>query len=344
MTEQEIRKISSDFVEEIKSFYPNAEFAHSSFIGGEADDCYGDLKMELNFGQSVLETTDYNISNTKEFIHFTSLTSFYSILNSGEIRLNDLNQMNDPREFDLHLRDSTFGLTSEEISLFKRSLFLFSMCHYDEKFDDDFNMWRFYGKDGYGVGIVFELMNNEPEWTGYLFGRVNYDNQLAEEKVFELIRIAKRYQGLGLNTKRIPYLIGSLLLFHKSSIWSIENEYRVITFSEYDLDTFQTKFESPQFGYEKITHNLGKNGDKSAYLTHQLESEFQIKLAKLNNEVDRIRMEKFTLRLRIKKVVLGYNVSEDYLHKTENFLWRFCSATNTPIIYVEHSKLRKVFK
>ena len=77
--------------------------------------------------QSVLSGTTYDIGKTKEFIHYTSLEAFFSILNEQRIRCNDLNHLNDPKEFESLLLKNGIEIKKEEIDLFKRSLFLFSM-------------------------------------------------------------------------------------------------------------------------------------------------------------------------------------------------------------------------
>ena len=102
----------------------------------------------------------------KSFVHFTSFHAFSSILNERAIRLYNLHKLDDPREFTFASR--IFQLNQEIIDDAKDNLFLISFCERailnPIRSKDEFNMWRLYGLQGKGVGIIFSLKNNPIQW------------------------------------------------------------------------------------------------------------------------------------------------------------------------------------
>jgi hypothetical protein len=221
------------------------------------------------------------------------------------------------------------------------------MCEYDETAKDDFDMWRLYGDNGNGVGIIFELINDTYDWYSFIVGKVNYDNPNSEAKLCELLKIIHSYQLRGVNTSRFSALIGILLLFHKNPIWAIEKEIRAVTFCEYDPNTLKSiGFDSsPHFGTEKLSFFINSRGFESANISHNLEHKISHKIvSNINlNEEQKQKCFRNNLRLRIKKIILGYNVSEDYLEKLQDLLIKLIHR-GLPHISVEHSKWRDTFK
>jgi hypothetical protein len=347
MTEKEVSILEKEFYEDVKQLFPYIQFATSSYWSGDKVDSFGGLKIEFAVKQDVLNGSSYQINGTKNYVHYTSPKALFSILHSGEILLSDLNNLNDPKEFDYLINQYQVKIQQDQINLFKKSLFVFSMCEYDEAVKDDFNMWRLYGDNGNGVGIIFELVNDTYDWYNFIVGRVNYDNPNSEAKLCELLKVVHSYQLKGVNTSRFSALIGMLLLFHKNSIWAIEKEVRIITFCEYDPDVLSSKgtFSDPHFGTEKLSFFINFRGFESANISHKLEHKIahEIDSNLYLNEEQKQKCFRNNLRLRIKKIILGYNVSEDYLEKLQDLLIKLIHR-GLPHISVEHSKWRDTFK
>jgi len=346
MTENEIIKLGDSFQAEVEEIVPHAKFAFGSYWSGSSEDSFGGYKQELVLKQDALNGTAYQIDGIREYIHYTTTNALFSILNEGEIRLSDLNHLNDPKEFDFLVNHCSIKMENEQIELFKRSLFVFSMCEYNDSEKDDFNMWRLYGNNGNGIGIVFELANESYDWYNYLVGKVNYNNPIAEQKLCKLLNIAKAYQEKGLNTRRFSALIGMLLLFHKNPIWEIEKEVRIATFCEYDPFTLESSGldSSPHWGMEKLSFYLNSRSKESAYISHNLENKTLIQINNNQNldAENKLKALRNSLRLRIKKVILGYNVPDQYCENLQMLMYKL-ARHGTPLIRVEHSKWRNVF-
>jgi hypothetical protein len=343
MTEKEIKTLLSSFEKEIKNILPGNKFGHSSFWGGESDDSFGNLNFEFAIKQDVLENTVYQIQGEKQFIHYTSFQNLFHIINSEKIRLSDLNQLNDPKEFDFLIEKWNLELSNKEIELFKRSLFVFSMCNYTE--DDDFNLWRLYGDNGKGVGIVFELLNESFDWYNFMLGKVSYGNLDAEKKLSELIKISNYYKTKGLNQNRISGIVGMLLLLHKNEIWSIEKEFRIFSFLDYDIHALQPIGLMSHYFFDsnKVSFSLNSSGIESTWLFNDLyqnkDQHYQY------SNIDKKDTEIFlknTLRLRIKKIILGYNVSQSVYHNLFKLMLRSKKDDNSSI-EIEFSNHKKYF-
>jgi len=343
MTEKEIERLSESFQREVEEIFPNAPFGMSSYIGGDSEDSYGGYHHEFSINQKVFDGTSYQINGKKEFIHYTSVESFFSILNSGQIKLSDLNNLNDPREFDYLLNQYNIKIDKRQIEIFKRSLYLFSMCEYDSQKKDDFDMWRLYGNNGNGIGIVFELLNDSYDWYSFLLGRVCYNDEYAEKKIQDLLELTKRYQLKGFNENRIPILIGLLLLYHKNPIWKIENEIRLSSFFEYDPYTLKSESISsnPHFGNECVSFFVNSRNILSSNIFHKLEHKFNTSGCLIDEEIN--SKIKSRIRLKIKKVIVGYNTSNQFHDKLYELL--HCLIQKGFLrIEVEYSKYSEAFK
>ena len=66
--------------------------------------------------------------------------------------------------------------------------FILSMCQIKDNDDSDyFDMWRLYGDNGSGVGIVIKIDNNPAEWDNYLLSNVLYGEK-KRNNIEELFR------------------------------------------------------------------------------------------------------------------------------------------------------------
>lgn len=114
-------------------------------------------------------------SGTK-LVHYTSLDSFYSIMDSARVRLSSVKSTNDPSEFLFGLEvvrrglsDSKVDARPAEISVieeceqrldrrqFKAFVFCMSEAIEDEVEVGDLSQWRLYGSDGRGIALIFDV-------------------------------------------------------------------------------------------------------------------------------------------------------------------------------------------
>ncbi|HEY6435127.1 MAG TPA: hypothetical protein VIY47_00930, partial [Ignavibacteriaceae bacterium] len=138
MEKKEIDKLQKELEGKLRGLYQNFRFgySHSSSIGGNIiSQIY-----EFWIDQDSIRNLEYGNINHETFIHYTSLVSFCEIINSGEIRLFDLNNMNDPFEFNYLIKENNLSFNDRQIDFFKKRLFVTSLCKYDESKGDDFNL------------------------------------------------------------------------------------------------------------------------------------------------------------------------------------------------------------
>src|SRR5436190_1273321 len=103
MTEEEHSKLSNQFIEEISKIYPSFSFGYSH--GSSVNDIITAEQIEFVLSKKALKHSGYEVLNSNRFIHYTTLDALYGILNSGEFKLYDLNNMNDPYEFNYIIKN-----------------------------------------------------------------------------------------------------------------------------------------------------------------------------------------------------------------------------------------------
>ena len=254
-------------------------------------------------------------------------------MRSDSIRLNNINLLNDPQEFNFLIKKYELDFNPSQISLFKRSLHLFSFSKYANLDDENFDMWRLYGRDGNGVGIVFELENKKDNWYNYLFGKIQYEEEKEhEDKIRSLLELTKKYYDKGLNTERMPIIFGKLLLFHKNKIWANENEYRLTSFFEYDEFEFTPKFNFSSH-WDNNSFNLfpTNSGGLGSYISLDLSHKILSKGNHLN-DIDKQKAMSMYPRLRIKKIILGYRLSNELKYTTLRLFHSYNREKGTEII------------
>lgn len=124
--------------------------------------------------------THFFEKNEKEFIHFTSLDSFYSIFNTGEIRLYNLPNMDDKLEMEYARNELNFR---EPFSKDKEDLYCFSMCRANDILKSEMKehlLWKLHGRDGNGVLLKISFQNDPKHWYNYHLSKVFYDLDIAQ--------------------------------------------------------------------------------------------------------------------------------------------------------------------
>lgn len=307
-------------------------------------------------GELKLGTSDYLLKNTKhdagenkmEIIHFTSLKAGLGILESGELWLSQIGKCNDVRELN-HAFSGYKDLSLEELDLHKQKFFLTSFCinnHLTE--EDEFAMWRSYGKDGYGLALIFEVEKPNTDIQSYLFGKVVYGERTKAMLDFRAFmsyqeHFRKKYPGVIQNKYFHQILMVALLL--KTAIWKREKEIRLLGFHDFDEYTLKTKtFNMNNSLLGKMRHTLDEDGTHRAFLrlplyrTKQF-SEYQLKIKELDPGFEFSTM---LPHLQLKKVVLGYRMLNKFSNEMEIVLRNNLSNfDNKPTI--ASSRLRKYF-
>lgn len=335
MTEKEGELLFKELEGKILKLYPSFKFGQSSrtIIDGRISN----QEYEFHICQDSIRDTQYGASVLGKYIHYTSLNSFCEIINSGELRLFNLNNLNDPNEFNHLIKEFDLKIDSEQIRYFKQRLFISSFCRYNENIGDDFNLWRLYGDNGYGVGIVFEVINDTDDWDSILLGNVIYDSDNNySKKIIEAISLTNEYLSKGLD--RIPKLLAQLLLYHKKEIWSIENESRLSIFFDHNGYCQESCIENEIFKGSLKTF-IKPNGVVSDCISLPLEEKINREWRKnfLDEEFE-MHMRRI-LKIRISKVIIGYGFNEKVMNSVKQYCMYLYSAKWNKYILYEKSKL-----
>jgi hypothetical protein len=224
------------------------------------------LSADIEFNNSLLNE-DVISCGKIEFIHYTNLTSAMNILNSGNIRLYNCLNMNDPMEIKHLLEQSEIEFSDEEISTYQREHFIFSACRFNSNEDEDFNLWRLYGENGKGVGIVFEIDEKIKNWSNRYLQNVKYQME-DSRKIAAFFEYHKQFNETHDLFQNKPDLFALLAAGVKNQVWSIEKEFRIIV--EYQLDMCAIIFEqkiNSLFTYSGIQNNLSNKEVLSLFST-----------------------------------------------------------------------------
>ncbi|MEK7226759.1 MAG: DUF2971 domain-containing protein [Bacteroidota bacterium] len=320
-----LNTLINEYIKGANKFFPELDFSSSfsMYAGNEPTS----TKFEFGNHDAAIKNSLYRINSEQTFIHFTTIDSLFNILNTAQLRLYNLYNLNDPKEFRYAL--SNAGIKQNEINLeyYKRNMFLTSFCSYNMKEqDEDYNMWRLYGGDGNGVGLVFGIEDYQNHWNEVYFGKVHYGNS---NEAFNNLKAFIDYHHSFNNDHKIldtyPTWIPVMCMLHKDKIWEIEKECRLFAFCPFDEYTFESNPGIKNYlMYDHINHCINKKGEKVAY-THiplnlpKIKEEFQKKLKNIEGGAESL-FSSFP-HFKLKRIVLGYNLNKaafntmDYAYK-----------------------------
>ncbi len=172
-----------------------------------------------------LEGSDYCFQEPSNLVHFTDLRALKKVISGKNIRLHNLHNLNDPREYSF--AGNLMEFNSENLDDARDNLFLFSMCKSDiltKSKAAEFNMWRLYAK-AKGIAMVLSFSENPVrKWNSYALSKVQYGTK-SLKKFKSLKNFMKRFH------KQQPYVVidlGQLACFHKSELFKVENEVRLL--------------------------------------------------------------------------------------------------------------------
>lgn len=171
--------------------------------------------------------SQYSYKGKLKFIHFSSLFAIQSILTSRIIRLYNLHNLNDPREYSFAGDLITFNSENKEDA--KKNMYLLSMCKTDiltGPAEYEYNMWRLYGQNGSGICIQFDFSLGpfQQDWRDYFLSEVFYGAN-ARKKLKEVSKLLTKYENE--NPKTVIDL-GQIVAFHKSNLYKLEKEVRLL--------------------------------------------------------------------------------------------------------------------
>jgi len=273
----------------------------------------------------VLPRENYKLKNTpffydsgNDFIHFTSLDSLFSILNSGHLRLYNLLNMDDKLELEYARKALLLKTNSDE--KIKEQLYSFSMCSSKEILEEEPKkkkhlLWKLHGKDGNGVIIRLKRMNELTTWRSYYLTKCFYDLEVFSA-IKELNEITNQ-----------EILENKLACFIKLPIYDFEKEIRLV----FDMANSEKHFDTNTLTttYPKIYPDKLNKSDKISY--------FQLPLYNFYKDNDKAAYpllsdfvgEKYeTPKMSITEIILGYRYNDNDLKNLKERINTFDSTIN----------------
>lgn len=283
------------------------------------------IDADIDLSNNLLKGSIHEVKSDSAIIHYTSIQTLFEILNSKKLRLYNAIHMNDPLELFYSL--NTFeDLKLEKIEDQIKNFFLISFCEYDPSIEnkEHFSMWRNYGDNGNGVGIVFKLSNYnlENRWIDFALGKVSYDSQSQTlNGIRNYFKAVKNLDAFSIYN--LPNIIFQFAILHKAPIWSEENEIRLFRFLKWDKTRWGYEYNKSDFSREIKT--TFQNNTIKYFIEMDLDNKSRLDVAKkvsesaniANNTQNFDPNEAFDIypALKIEKVILGYRIPSNIQHE-----------------------------
>lgn len=282
-----------------------------------------------------LSNSEYFFKGKLNFIHFTNLFAIQSIISERNLRLYNLHNLNDPREYSFAGNLITFNHENKIDA--QDNFYLLSMCQPElltNSTEIEFNMWRLYGSNGQGIAIELSYEESQPlDWKDYFLGTVQYGAE-SKTKLKELSKLLKQLDN---GRPKVGVDLGQIVCFHKSRLFKLEQETRLL------FDARKIKF---------VGHSTYKSKDgettspiiktdilKSSVGTKEikyLELPIYHKKFKSVNDNNAIPIPK------IERIILGYQYQDNF-KKVATHLTDLCQQRLGYSPKIEKSRLTKFY-
>lgn len=326
-------------------------FSLASWNGSKAFDA------DINLSSNLLTGSSHEVDNNVELIHYTTLNALFEIINSKTLRLTNATQTNDPQEAIYFFRqiEEHIGLDITELS---SNMFIASFCHYNSSLKEKelFSMWRNYGDNGNGVGIVFKLANHniQNKWIDSALGKIDYSaDSKSLQNVKDYFSRLKELKSTGEFTiNNLPKIIIQLACLNKSPIWREENEIRLFKFIKWNKQEW--KYRNNERSFQDQIKATYKNNTVSYFTEIDLDNINRLKKAK--NVVKQANRVNKTMKfsdedafdiypaLTIDKVILGYSIPQEKKWEVADVLRQLYYKNFKTNLQIENSMLTDFFK
>ncbi len=258
------------------------------------------FSLNSYFNNSIYQ---FRLKKNQRLIHYTSLSSLMSIIREGKIRLYSMNHKVDPGEV-IHT-SRIMGYKDSLLKQIRTELFCISFALLDENTSEVFDHWRLYGHDGEGVGIVFSFdLEDIENWFQFHISKIHYDtheNNPFNKKQAEIDewQIREEFQ-----IRETHNLFSKLFAFHKSSIFSSENEVRLLKYEKHNHLQEGININSKK---NSVYLDINKFGQESYFIELELGKVYELKYE--GKEGFFKDYHKSIPKLKIEKIILGYGSS-----------------------------------
>lgn len=226
---------------EFNQFLRSKNFSHNIAFDDESNTFYF---VENNLGS--FENKFFNKLlgefNEKEVCRYTTLRSFFEMINNMSFRMNGLVGMNDRSEvnyFESYIDGFERPLSKETSStISKINDRYITSCTLVEK-KDDLTLWRLYSDDAKGVCLIFDI-NSKKLNSHVLLQKVKYADENGVHKELDFLKQFK---------EKVESLTGFKFEFRKTGNWkhffkpyeySIEEEVRLLIIDKPSLEKIKS--------------------------------------------------------------------------------------------------------
>src|SRR5690554_4555393 len=294
------------YLEGAREFFPNLETSSVFSMFGSSEPTSGEIEFRSQFINEIALK-----DSPLQFIHYTSLSSAMNILNSGNIRLYNCLNLNDPSEINFLLKNSPIIFTEKDVEKYKKEHFILSGSIYKSKDDEEFNLWRLYGDQGRGVGIVFEVDNKIGNWGSVFLHNVEYgtNNELSEN-IIKFLHFHKEFDETHRLFNNIPNIISLLSTDVKNELWSIEKEFRIDIKLLLDKHSNLPKdsISNNSLITSRLNHELKPNGKMVSYVELPLHlNNYKSRVVETPFSKEEVDLIDYVPNLKVKTLILGPN-------------------------------------
>lgn len=362
------RMVESYFENVVHPFFPNCNYTQitDKIRNG----------VHIGIGASVvlspynyqLQGSNYYYHKELYFIHYTSLKNCINIIREQSFRIYALNSMDDTFELKFASREIFKNLKNEQIESWKKNVYSLSMCEMDiETKGKSLDLWRRYGEDGFGVGIVLRMdSQNQSMWYKRFLSKIYYDSNSIKDIVEKHSLFIKQNRGFPI-LGDFQELLLNMCSFHKPQIYENEKEVRYLECgrTEFDMDgelslqhilsdiDFPLMFNISETKH-KINNDIIYDTDKELDLNRQLKSVHFKRIAITNEYTDLMTQKidcpfvkqnqsKLFPLFKIEKIVLGYRYNDNQVSDISLFINKLSEQCIGYPIKVEVSTLKKYF-
>ena len=321
-----------------------------------------------------LTNSQYYYDKDLKFIHYTTMTNCLNIIREQSFRMYNLHSMDDKYELKYASENLAFSfVTEEQIKKWKENVYTLSMCEVEvEENEKSFELFRNYGQNGKGVGIVFSFdKTNQQTWREYYLSKIHYSKKIIDDITnahFDFHKKDSRYCILG----DYEELLFNLCCFHKPPIYSFEQEIRLLEFDNsvkkdrnylnfykiltgVDSQFFTKRGETDAWEkYEqkkspviksKTEIDFSKNSEPIRFKRLPITEKFRADLlSEINCPVISNKKDLFFPNVKIEKIILGYNYSEKDIENFKEVLVELSEKYLNYEVQCELSILKKYFK
>lgn len=262
--------------------------------------------------------SEYFYKETPTFIHFSTLFGIEGILTTKNIRLYNINNLTDPREYSF--AGNVITIDSKYKKDAKDNLFLLSMCNTDllqGSTEIEFNMWRLYGDNGKGVAIELSFDKSSLiNWVDYFLSSVQYGAE-SRTKLKELNNLLSRYNAA---KPKVSIDLGQIACFHKSRLFGLEKEIRLLYDNRIHRVAGARTYKDQN---DNITSpNIKIDITKSTLTDREIK---YLELPIYNNKFVPVYDENPIPIPKIERIILGYHYNDNFL-KVAKYIESICET------------------